>query len=638
MAWCMDHAAAPVRVRAAAAFQYDAVLATLDGVDNLRGSSTPQPEQPMDRFLRDLRFAVRRLARTPVFTLVAVLSLGLGIGANTAVFSVLNGVFFRDTGMREPDRIVDIYRSRAPGDYGSLTLDWLRDIQDGTADVLVSPSGIFHWLGRVEQGGVSHRVTGILVAGDYFRAIGVTPVRGRGFTTEELTEEGAHPVVVIADGFWHDVLGGEPDAVGAEIRLNGRPYTVVGIMPPDYHGKVPGIVPDLWTPMTNRAHLAPGAGRSDNLFGTARLADGVTFQQARAAVQALGQRMDRERVQATGTANRFGLTIVPFQDTIFHPDLDGFIKAVSALLMVMVGLVLLVACTNLASFLLARATERRRELAVRLALGADRGQVIRQLLTESTALGVAGGAVGLGAGYLMARALLSIKPPIGFPITVDAGFDLRVFGFTLAVSLAAGVLFGVLPALKAARTSVSVTLRDEAGSVTGGRRTLNARGALVVVQVAVSLVLLMSAGLFARSLARASTLDVGFDRGPAAILEIDARSSGYDSDDRLRDLYADLLATARATPGVDHAAITDKLPLSLGTQRRTITVPGVAPPCPPATSRPWASTWPQAASSPPAMVPPRRPSPSSAGPPLAASGARTTPWDASSTSAPPPRR
>jgi predicted permease len=527
----------------------------------------------MDSIRQDLAYAVRRLRKSPGFTVIAVLSLALGIGANTAIFSLVNGIFNRESGLRAQHELIDIFRSHPRGDYWAVTLRDFERVRDNTRDVLAGVTAYGSFRGRVETAGEGESVFGELVTADYFNVLGVVPQLGRTFVAEEDATPGTHPVVVLSHRYWTRAFGADAAVVGSDIVLNGRSYAVVGVAPPSFQGKMmPGVAVDLFVPISMAVHLDPNVGASDNLNMTARLQPGVNVVQARAAIDALARSVDEQ----SGSRSRYALTVASLADYSVHPGLDGMLKGAAALLLVVVALVLVIACTNLASLLLARATDRQQEMAVRLALGAGRRVLVRQLLVESIVLGLAAGAAGLLLGVWSAGALLAIDLPIGVPIGIEAALDTRVLAFTFVVSLLASAAFGLTPALRATRPELASALRSGATGVIGGGR-FGLRNGLVVGQVALSVVLLIGAGLFLRSLQQAASVDVGFATSPAAVVVVDFRSSGFD-DERSALATAELVRRIGDLPGVDRAGGTARLPLGLGIISNAFEIPGVEPP------------------------------------------------------------
>jgi macrolide transport system ATP-binding/permease protein len=528
----------------------------------------------MDTIRQDLVYAVRRLRQSPGFTLVAVLSLALGIGANTAIFSLVDGIFNRPSGLRAQAELVDIFRAHDAGQYWAVTRRDFEEVRNDLGDVFSGVTAYGSFSGKVEKDGVPSAVHGELVTGEYFDVLGVTLQLGRGFLAEEDAAPGTHPVAVLSHRYWTRAFGADPAVLGTSLVLNGRQYTVVGVAPPSFQGKMlPGVAVDLFVPLSMGVHLEPGLGASDNMNMTARLRPGVGVVQARAAVDAHAAAID---ARGRESRSRYALSVASLAEYSVHPGLDGMLKMMAGLLLVVVALVLLIACSNLASLLLARASDRQQEIAVRLALGAGRGALVRQLLTESVVLGVLAGGAGLLLGVWAAQALLAVDLPIGVPIGIEAGLNVRVLAFTFGASLLAAALFGLAPALRATRPELSSALREGSTGVIGGGR-FGMRNVLVVGQVALSVVLLIGAGLFLRSLQHAGSVDVGFSTAPAAVIGLDFRSSGYD-DDRARAAAADLVRRIAELPGVDRAGGTARLPLGFGIIRRGFEIPGVEPP------------------------------------------------------------
>jgi macrolide transport system ATP-binding/permease protein len=531
--------------------------------------------------MQDLRYSLRRLARAPGFTTVAILSLALGIGANSAMFSIVNAFLMRDLHVRAPERLVEIYTSDDNGFQYSVSsvADYL-NLRAATTDVFEGIAAYEIFIAQNNLGETSRLVMGELVSGNYFDLLGVRPVQGRGFFVEEDATVGTHPVVIISHGYWQQQFAGDPNAIGRTVVLNRRPYTVIGVAPREFKGTFPGIESQLYVPMMMSNVLMPGSldrinnRGSRSLLMRGRLRDGVTAERATAAVATVSQRLAQEFPE---TNEKRLMNVLATESVSIHPAIDKALVPVAALLLSVVGLVLLIACANLASFLLARAADRRKEIAIRLALGAGRARLIRQLMVESTTLAIAGGTVGTGLAYLIVRALISFQPPLPIPLDLSIELDTRVLAFTALVSILAGVAFGLAPALQATRPELAPTLRDEAGNITGGRKRVTLRNLLVGGQIAIALVLLIASGLFIRSLRKAQDIDPGFYNGPAAILWPNMEMSGYD-EERGQQMQERLHERLLQVPGVTHVAITDRLPLGAGVQTRAMLIDGVNPP------------------------------------------------------------
>jgi macrolide transport system ATP-binding/permease protein len=531
--------------------------------------------------MHDLRYALRRLGSSPGFTAVAILSLALGIGANSAMFSIVNAFLLRDLNVRRPDRLVEIYTSDDNGfPYSVSSVADFRSVRADTRGVFDDVIGSEMFIAQIQEGESSHLVTGELVSGTYFDVLGVAPVVGRSFTAAEDATAGTHAVVILGYGYWQQHFAGDRDAIGKTVLINRRAYTIVGVAPQDYTGAFRGLKTQMFVPMMMSNAVMPGSldrlnnRGSRSLFMKGRLADGITVERARAAVETVSKRLEQE---FPDTNRKRLMNVLPTESVSIHPMVDKALVPVAALLLSVVGLVLLIACANLASFLLARAADRRKEIAIRLALGAGRFRLIRQLLVESTTLAIAGGAGGVLLAWLMIRALISFQPPLPIPLDLSIDLDTRVLSFTALISILAGIAFGLAPALQSTRPQLSATLRDEAGNITGGRRRITLRNALVIGQVAIAMVLLIGSGLFVRSLQKAQRINPGFYSGPAAILWPNMEMSGYE-EERGRQLQSRLRERLLQLPGVTHVTMADRLPLGSGVQTRAMNIDGVTPP------------------------------------------------------------
>ncbi len=543
--------------------------------DKGRGDSLPL------QLVRDARYALRRLYQSPGFTLPAVLSLALGIGANTAIFSVVNGLLLQEPPFDNPDQLINLYEYTPEFPNNVFSYPDYRDFRDATPEIFSDVSAMMlQPIGQDTDAGVQTRIAE-LVSGNYFSLLGLEPGAGRLFGPQDGTTPGGHSVVVLGYAFWQTAFGGSADAIGETLRLNNAAYTVIGVAPESFKGQLRGIDPQLFLPIMMINQLQ---GNSENAlewrgnYGTfprARLRPGVTIEQARQAPDNLAADLRVAYPDVWHDEDRF--LLIPTRDVIIFPMYDGALAAGSWLLLGVVGLVLLIACANLASFLLARAIDRRKEIALRLALGAPRSAVVRQLLVETVLLSLIGGGAGLVLAYWTLATLGGANLPFPIPMSLQFEIDGVVLTFSLAVSVAAGLLFGLAPAIQATRPDVVSTLRDEtAGSGGGGRLTL--RNVLVVAQVAVSVVLLISAGLFLRSLQQVYALDPGFGRDPSAILTFSLPADRYDSDSGLA-LLEELRDRFAAIHGVESAGTTNNLHLSqTNTLFFDLNVDGVPPP------------------------------------------------------------
>ena len=534
----------------------------------------------MDALLQDLRYAIRRLARSPGFTFVAALSLALGIGANTAIFSVVNGIMLKDLQVEDASSLVEIYFSDGRGyPYATSSYADFVSLRDGLSQVFEE---VLAWnlaIARMDRGDEVEVVLGEAVTGNYFHLLGVDPALGRGFLPEEDATPGTHFVTVLGHGYWERALGADPEILGKTVRINGRPYTVVGVAPEGFNGMMRGLVPEFWVPMMMSPVIMGGSTdrlerrSSRNLFLKGRLRSGVTVEQAGAALATLSSNLSEE---FPDTNRDRAFSALPTNDVAIHPYVDRMLLPVATLLLSVVGLVLLIACVNLASFLLARAADRRKEIALRLAMGARRWNLVRQLLTETVMLSFLGAGGGVLLAYWTLDLLLSFKPPLPIPVNLDIGIDGTVLAFTALVALLAGIAFGLVPALQATNPDVAPVLKDE-GATTQSRKRLTVRNALVVVQVAISLVLLVGAGLFVRSLQKAQNIDPGFITEQAVLLWPDMELSGH-TEEKGEQIYMALEERLAAIPGVTAVGMVSRLPLGASVETNGINIEGVQPP------------------------------------------------------------
>jgi predicted permease len=424
-------------------------------------------------------------------------------------------------------------------------------------------------------------LTGELVNGDYFPLLGLHAQVGRLLGPEDDVAPGAHAVVVLSHDYWQRSLAGDPTVVGRTMRLGGRQYTIVGVAPSSYTGTISGIVPALFVPMMMINQLQPDvrdqlAQRGNHSeFLKARLAPGASMAQARSV--AAGFTSDMLKRFPSNWPTGTSMTVIPMSEIAVNPLIDSVVVPAAAALMIVVGLVLLVACANLASFLLAQARDRRKEVAIRLAIGAKRSVLVRQFLVESLLLAAVGGAAGVVLSGIALRAILHSDLPVPIPITLDVSLDWRVLAFAVAASAVAGVLFGLLPALQATRATVVETIKNE-NADGGPTRRITVRNTLVVGQVSVSLTLLITALLFLRSLEARAKVDPGFGSAPAGLLWLAIPTDRYDST-RRQLLLDDIERRMARIPGVVTVGATDNILLnSLGNQGKRIRVPGVTPP------------------------------------------------------------
>ncbi len=520
--------------------------------------------RPLEDLVRDLRFALRQFRKNPGFSFVALLTLALGIGATTAIFSLANAIVFRAPPLERPEEVVWIYRKMPGFDAGPLSVPDFNDIRAATPGVFSGMAGAGYTFAQVDEGVRVKAVLGEMVSGTYFTLQGLRARIGRTFTAQDDVSPGGHFVVMLSYSYWQSAFGGSPDVLGQSLRVNGHAYEIVGVAPESYPGNFRGFSPAFYVPISMINQIQPAqedqleARDSQFFFTRARLAPGVSVEEARAALARITGGFREAYPDSWDAENE--LVVTPATDVIINPMIDRILLPAMALAIAVGGLVLLIVCANLASFLLARATDRKREVAIRLALGATRGTLVRQLLTESTLLSLAGGAAGVALALLALRVGMSVELPFPIPIELDTSLDGRVLGFSLAVSLLAGLLFGLAPALQATRPDLAPTLKDES---TGGgsRRAFTLRNSLVVAQVALSLVLLIGSGLFLRSLGQARSMDPGFGHDPTALVSFVVSAERYSIEEGRVWMHS-LLDRAAALPGVQAVGLTGNLHLN----------------------------------------------------------------------------
>ncbi len=533
------------------------------------------------RFTTHLRYACRRLAKSPGFSATAILSLALGIGATTAIFSLVNAVLLRPMPVRAPEEVVEIYQSTPDYQYSVFSYPDYRDLRDATQGVFTGVVASRLVPTQMDGEGGVEPLVGELVSGNYFPLLGIEAYMGRTLLPEDDVTPGGHPVVMVSYDAWQKQLAADPQVLGRELRLGGRVYTIVGVAPPEYTGAQRALAPAIFAPMMMVNELMPGD--SDNLeargnhsiFVKGRLAPGVPLARAQGVADGLAARLLEADTEDWDPQTSF--LFVPHSEVIIFPPMDRFLRAGSWLLMVVVGLVLLMACTNLASFLLARSLDRRKEIALRLVLGANRRSLAGQMVSETMLLSLLGGVAGLGLAVFLLRLLTQADLPLPLPINLDLMPDAKVLAFSLGVSVLAGLLLGLAPILQNLRGDLAPTLQGEtAGSGQGGK--LKLRNALVVAQVAISMLLLLAAGLFLRSMQSIQTVDPGFGHQPSALLNFLVPATRFDEASG-RAVVERLVADIAALPGVQAVGLTDNLHLTVtNTQGIEFNVDGLEPP------------------------------------------------------------
>jgi predicted permease len=551
----------------------------------------------MTHLLADLRYAIRTLRKSPIFTVVAVLSIALGLGANTAIFTLVDQALLRLLPVKDPEQLVMLYPTgynwgNWQGDNYVISYPIYTDLRDHN-DVF---SGMFvrrAWPMQVSYQGRTERIGGELVSGTYFSVLGVGAALGRVLTPEDDQQPGAHPVAVLGYNYWRTRFGADPSVIGQKIIVNNYPLTIIGVSQQGFDGVDMSSVPDIRVPMMMAGQVTPipGAGgpgaisRLENrrlkwvhIFG--RMKPGLTVAEVKARLQPFYHSiLDMELKQpafnpASAETRQKFLTgqLEVLEGSQGRPSYQrSLARSLWVLTAIVVGL-LLIACANVANLLLARASARQREVALRLALGATRTRIVQQLLIESLVLAIAGSALGLIIAVWGANLLLSFIVASDQSSVLSAAPDARIVAFNFAVALITGLLFGLAPALQSTRTELAPTLKAGAGSVLGGGQVRLRKG-LVVVQVALSLLLLIGAGLFVRSLRNLLTLDTGFKTSNLVTFSIDPRLNGYTLA-RMKDLYRALPQRLATIPGVESVSLAQQAILDGSQWAQSVTVEG----------------------------------------------------------------
>jgi putative ABC transport system permease protein len=544
----------------------------------------------------NFRYALRSLRKNPLLTGIAIVSLGLGIGANTAIFSLIDQLLLRLLPVDNPQQLVQL-ATRGPlfgASWGDdrLSYPMYRDFRDRNAVF----SGVLAYYATpisLGYGGRTERLRSELVTGDYFQVLGVPAAIGRTFTPEDNQTLGGEPVAVLSYDFWISRFGRDRNIVGATIHLNGQPMTVIGVSAPGFRGIEIGDATQVFVPMMMQSQMNPVMGQFSNLENRrsqwvgvfARLKADVTMKQAQASLGPIYRQIIEVEVQApefaripeSGRQQFLTSRLEVLNGSTGRSALRSRFTKPLYVLMAISGFVLLIACANIASLLIARATARQKEIAVRLALGASRTQIVVQLMIESLLLSALAAIFGVGLGVWIDRMLLRFLPADNAPLTISAALDIRVLLFSLVVGFVTAFLFGLVPALQSTRPYLSETLKNEAGSIFGSRSHARMRKSLVVAQVSVSLLLLIASSLFVRSLANLHQLNPGFRTDRVIAFSIDPTLNGYDQQ-RTTLFYRDMLDRVRALPGVEAAGHAVVRVLDSGAWRNILRVEGYTPP------------------------------------------------------------
>jgi predicted permease len=521
------------------------------------------------------------MLRSPGFTAVALASLAVGIGTNTAVFALVEDILFRELPYPESEELVEVYLTQEVFPYSPLSYPDYLDVRDATREVFEDMGLGGFTFGQVDQGDRVGSILGELVSGSYFPTLGLDAAVGRTILPEDDLAPGSHYVMMLSHGYWVREYDGDPGVVGRTIRMNGHAYTVVGVAPEDYPGSVSGVPVDFMVPIAMVQQMQQGTGNpleargSQSYFVKARLRPGATLEGAQVALSGVAASL-RETYPETWDETRAFLA-VPTADVVMNPALDRVLVLSAVLALTLVGVVLLIACANLASFLLARGTDRRKEIAMRLALGARRRTLIRQLLTETILLAALGGILGMGVSVWLIKLLVGLELPLPGGLHLDLALTGKAFLFATMMTAATGILFGLAPALQSTNPEVAPTLKDE--STGGGKpRRFSLRNILVSGQVAASLVLLISAGLFFRSFQAFQAEDPGFGTDPTALLSFVVSGERYNQEEG-RIFVRSYLERLSQIPGIEGAGIISNIHMNTtSTQLLDINVDGVQPP------------------------------------------------------------
>jgi len=532
----------------------------------------------MAGLIQDVTYGWRLLRRNPGFTAAAVLSLALGIGANTTVFSMFDAVLLRSFAVEEPSRLVNVYTSVPGRPHGRSSFPTFEDVRDrsGAFSAVLART---YWPVSIRGTAGPEVVLGNMVSANYFAVLGVQPLLGRGFRSEEGAAPGISPVAVLSHRLWRRSFAADPGTVGGTVRINNFPFTVIGVAPEGFTGSMAGFACDVWVPITMIQRVAGieislterGGGWLD-IVG--RLKNGVQPLQAQEALNGLAARL---RGEYPATNRNKGFTVVAGQPSRFPiAALGRGVSTAFRVLLGIVGVVLLIACSNLAHLMLAKGVARRQEIATRLALGASHGRILRQLLTESVLISLMAGAASLLLASWLIELFGSIRPPSPIPVSVDLRLDATVLTFTFLLSLSVGIIFGLMPAWRVSRLSPQAALRDRGSSQGWHTGRSRAQSGLVAAQVALSLLLLIVTGLSLRSLQNAVTIDPGFEANNRLAVGLNLTYAQYTEEDG-RVFYGNLLERVRRLPGVERAGLAVFLPLSFASQTAAVSVEGYSP-------------------------------------------------------------
>ncbi|HEX3587279.1 MAG TPA: ABC transporter permease, partial [Candidatus Angelobacter sp.] len=534
----------------------------------------------MTNIAQDIRYALRNLRKSPAFAAIAVITLALGIGANTAIFTVVNAVFFHPIPVKDPARLVEIFTIDQRKFFGLTNNSFpssypnAQDIQQRAQsfDGMTVYTFLFTPVSMTVNG-QPNQYFAQLSSGNYFDVLGVHAQLGRTFRPEEDSTAGAGPVVVLNHGFWERVFAANPNVIGQNVLINGQGFSIIGVAPKGFQGTSVIGGPDMWIPMSMHDQIL--AGLTKQLFNerrflgyssVARLKPDASPEQAKAELQAIAS--DLEKAFPLANQGR-SFTLQPLLESSVAANQRDQFKRAGIMLMAVVGIVLVIACFNIANLLLTRASGRKREMSIRVAIGASRRRIVTQLLTEALVLAIAGGALGLGLALAGRDVMWRFRPPLLPADGMDLSLDWHVMAFTFLVAITTGLIFGLAPAMQASRPDLVSELKERAGGDPRRGSRFTVRDVLISLQVAVCLIALVGAGLFLISLRNARTMDTGFDTHNLAMLSFDLGALNYDAP-RAREFERRALEVAQNTPGVRGAALSNTIPLFNGGFGRTL--------------------------------------------------------------------
>ena len=528
---------------------------------------------------QDLRFGVRALRRSPSVSAVALLSMALAIGVNTAIFSLIDAIVLRPLLVMNPDRLVALYTTNSKNSSYSTTsypdyVDYRQRNEVFSDLAAFSPVPL-----SLSLGVQSERIDGEIVSGNYFSVLGIEPVAGRMFLPEEDQVPGAHPVAVVSYDLWRRLLNASSDIGGRTLTLNGHKFTVVGVAPRGFKGIDLESAPDVWVPLMMNEQVKPEFKKLFNerdarwLSVVGRLKPAVSLVQARAAVSQLARQLEETYPKSNES---WTAALIPVSESRIWPEYRHSVISFLGFLLALAGLVLLMACVNVANLLIARGAARHREIAIRLALGVSRGRLIRQLLTESLILSLLGGACGLLLAVWAADLISAFRLPNFTPADLSVSLDRRVLGFTLLISTLTGVAFGLVPALQFSSLDLASALKDKMVTRSGRFRRFTLRNLLVTLQVALSLILLIGATLFLRSLQKAQAVELGLDPENVTIMSVDVGLQGYD-EAKAKTFYTELVRRVEALPGVRAVTLARMIPFGASRMSKSVIVEGQSP-------------------------------------------------------------